>query len=574
VRTFVTAALAATWLLLGLFVAAPARAEDAQVVITITNGDQDMSGKARFELHPAGKHDSAVVAWAAGGEPVTVPAGSYDAEAIFEDGAAQKRIWLNGLAVSGTVEKSVEIGLPVASATYRITNQGEDVEGRGQFEVHAAGKHDGPVLTWAASGNEVRLPAGSYDVELTFEDGAAKKHVWLDGQKLSGKVEQAVEMGVKVAAVTYRITNQGEDVEGKGRFEIHAAGKHDGPVLTWGASGNEVRLPEGTYDVELIFEDGEANRHIWLDGQQLAGKVEQAVDVGVKVASAKYHITNQGEDVEGKGRFEIHAAGKHDGPVLTWGASGNEVRLPDGDYDVAAIFETGMVAKTKWLDRQHLTGRVDQTVEMGVAFAEPTVTATLNGADVGDKARIGFIPAGKSDEIGAIASGETAQLEAGAYDLVATIPGAEGALRKVAISGKPRLVVPLQALKTAELKPGGPPPKECTIEVYGVNFDFDKAVLRPESEPVLQAVLKLFIATPSFSAEVGGHTDNVGKPDYNLKLSEARAAAVKAWLVAHGVAATRVTSRGYGDTHPLVENDNDENRAKNRRVELRRQNCH
>jgi OmpA-OmpF porin, OOP family len=83
----------------------------------------------------------------------------------------------------------------------------------------------------------------------------------------------------------------------------------------------------------------------------------------------------------------------------------------------------------------------------------------------------------------------------------------------------------------------------------------------------------LFTATPSFSAEVGGHTDNIGTPEYNMKLSAARAAAVKTWLVAHSVAADRVTSHGYGDTRPQVANDSDANRFKNRRVELRRLNC-
>jgi OmpA-OmpF porin, OOP family len=87
-------------------------------------------------------------------------------------------------------------------------------------------------------------------------------------------------------------------------------------------------------------------------------------------------------------------------------------------------------------------------------------------------------------------------------------------------------------------------------------------------------VLQLFTATLSFQAEVRGHTDNVGTPDYNMKLSGEQAAAVKAWLVAHGVAAARMTSRGYGDTRPLVPNDMDANRFKNRRVELRRMNCH
>ena len=123
------------------------------------------------------------------------------------------------------------------------------------------------------------------------------------------------------------------------------------------------------------------------------------------------------------------------------------------------------------------------------------------------------------------------------------------------------------------LTTGAPLPHACTIEVYGVNFDFNKSVLRPEAEPVLQQVAALFTKIPGFAAEVGGHTDNIGTPDYNLRLSDARAAAVKDWLVKHGVAAARISSRGYGDTQPLVPNTTDADRFKNRRVELRRKNC-
>jgi outer membrane protein OmpA-like peptidoglycan-associated protein len=114
--------------------------------------------------------------------------------------------------------------------------------------------------------------------------------------------------------------------------------------------------------------------------------------------------------------------------------------------------------------------------------------------------------------------------------------------------------------------------KDCHVALYGVNFDFAKASLRPDSEPVLARAAAALQADASL-VEVQGHTDNVGGDDYNLKLSQARAETVKAWLSTHGVAPTRLTARGYGRSHPVAENDSPEGRARNRRVELARPDC-
>jgi outer membrane protein OmpA-like peptidoglycan-associated protein len=106
------------------------------------------------------------------------------------------------------------------------------------------------------------------------------------------------------------------------------------------------------------------------------------------------------------------------------------------------------------------------------------------------------------------------------------------------------------------------------VSVYGITFDFNKATLRPEAAPVLGQVQAMLAANSGLRIAIEGHTDSIGQPAYNLKLSADRAAAVMAWLVAHGVDPTRLTTAGLGDTKPVADNATEDGRAENRRVEL------
>lgn len=105
--------------------------------------------------------------------------------------------------------------------------------------------------------------------------------------------------------------------------------------------------------------------------------------------------------------------------------------------------------------------------------------------------------------------------------------------------------------------------------VYGIYFDTDKSVIKPESEAAIAEIGKMLKADPGLKLYVVGHTDNTGVFGYNLKLSQARAAAVVDALVRRqGVAASRLTPFGAGPTAPVASNRSEEGRAKNRRVEL------
>lgn len=111
-------------------------------------------------------------------------------------------------------------------------------------------------------------------------------------------------------------------------------------------------------------------------------------------------------------------------------------------------------------------------------------------------------------------------------------------------------------------------PAEPVRVELDVKFDFDKAVVKQESQPDIRALADFMSQYPSTSTVVEGHTDSVGTDAYNQNLSERRANAVRDVLVnQYGVGASRVSSVGYGESRPVADNATAEGRAINRRVE-------
>ena len=122
-------------------------------------------------------------------------------------------------------------------------------------------------------------------------------------------------------------------------------------------------------------------------------------------------------------------------------------------------------------------------------------------------------------------------------------------------------------------------PVPVSIDLKGVNFDFDKSNLRPDAVAILSEATEILKRYPDLRVEVAGHTDSKGTDAYNQKLSERRAKAVYDYLTTNGVSAARLQGPiGYGESRPIAPNtnadgsDNPEGRAKNRRTELNVQN--
>lgn len=108
-----------------------------------------------------------------------------------------------------------------------------------------------------------------------------------------------------------------------------------------------------------------------------------------------------------------------------------------------------------------------------------------------------------------------------------------------------------------------------TIVLNNVFFDTDKYDLKPESRAELNKLVEFMDLNDGVTIEIGGHTDNQGSVAHNQELSENRAQSVMNYLIEQGVSPDRITAKGYGQDHPIADNDTPEGRAKNRRTEVK-----
>jgi outer membrane protein OmpA-like peptidoglycan-associated protein len=103
---------------------------------------------------------------------------------------------------------------------------------------------------------------------------------------------------------------------------------------------------------------------------------------------------------------------------------------------------------------------------------------------------------------------------------------------------------------------------------HGIRFDVNKATITPESMGEINGIVKILQENPTLKFEIGGYTDSDGDDASNLKLSQARADAVKNQLVSLGIDGSKLTTKGYGETKPMGDNTTFEGKANNRRVEF------
>ncbi len=194
---------------------------------------------------------------------------------------------------------------------------------------------------------------------------------------------------------------------------------------------------------------------------------------------------------------------------------------------------------------KRLTGDIVGTVIDGVTEeplqAEVTIPETESATE--------------SDVSGAF---EFLGLEPGDYTVQATAPDYDTASQSATVASDKTTEVVLRLVK-----PG------MVITLKGIKFDFDKAILRPESYPILDTAADILRENPDMIVEVQGHCCSIGSDEYNIGLSKMRAHAVVAYLVVeHMISTSRLVPRGYGERRPTASNATREGREENRRVDF------
>jgi outer membrane protein OmpA-like peptidoglycan-associated protein len=277
------------------------------------------------------------------------------------------------------------------------------------------------------------------------------------------------------------------------------------------------------------------------------------------------------------------AAGDEDHPLVTR-YPGSTLTARDAKDFAAYALVVGLDPKTMAFETRPLEGRVTR-----IAYANPADRSTLeifrNYREALDRAGAETLFTCEENACGPAYARTAWSKQHGLYVasdgdpryLAARVAAGEAEAFVAVMVGKRRTQVDvveakamdrgLVAVDVGALAEGIE--REGSVRVYGIHFDHDKADIRPDSKPTLDAIAELLKTKPALSLFVVGHTDGTGTLAHNLELSRARGRAVVAALVGqYGIAAARLDGHGVGPLAPVAPNTTAAGRAKNRRVEL------
>lgn len=182
---------------------------------------------------------------------------------------------------------------------------------------------------------------------------------------------------------------------------------------------------------------------------------------------------------------------------------------------------------------------------------------------------LGFLVGGL---IGGVIGALNADTETPPPPQEAVVPEVEPPIQEPAPAPEPPVAEVAPAPEPEPVRPApvveAPPVVKERIVLRGINFDFDKSVIKPEYEPVLDHAASILQDRRDVDVVIEGHTCSIGTEEYNQGLSERRARSVYQYLLDKGLAPERLDTVGYGETRPIADNSTQQGRRLNRRVEF------
>ncbi|MBS1538595.1 MAG: PD40 domain-containing protein [Bacteroidetes bacterium] len=413
---------------------------------------------------------------------------------------------------------------------------------------------------------------------------------WKTPEELSGDVNDAKQAG----AVT--LTPDGQfmifsafkhSVDGKGRTDLYSAQKINGK---WGDIQNLALLNSSEFDAQpslssdgqtLYFvsdrDGGKGGTDIYISKKSINGWSApmnatqlntEADEMSPVIASDNTTLYYASNRAGGEGGFDIYTA-KRSGDNFS---SSINMRSPINTAADEYFYTSIANSTTAFFSRTNANGDLDVMMAVPNPFpSEPVLLVQGVVSDASTKTPLGSsititdLKTGKkvADLRSDDATGEYfATLTAGRiYSITASKPGY--------VFYSERFEVP-PSYKGSTITKDIPlfPLANGSTRLL-VFFDYDKSNLQDESIPELERVLEFMKENPAIKVSFEGHTDDVGSDDYNDKLSDKRATAVKEYLTKAGIDGSRIKTKGFGKRKPLIKSTTDEARAQNRRVEMK-----
>lgn len=319
-----------------------------------------------------------------------------------------------------------------AVVRFTITNHGEDVGDRGKYVIYPVGERK-KDLGYGYSGTQAKVPEGTYDVLLRYQDGGVKKEVWREKKALAGTVEETVEMDVKLAQVKYTLTNNGVAIGNKGRFLIYPAGEKKNELADE-PSGSAATVAAGVYDVQLKFKDGSVKKELWLQNQRFEGSVEKTIDVAVNLAEVVVHVTRLGQPSK-IAWCGIYTPAERAEPIAK-GAGEETLPVAEGTYDVGCFYNDAGISTEQWLKNRAVKGQTEFKVAFDfqrttLKITPPPDAASMNGSSV-----VVYIPGDRKRPVAKGGVGDRLLLASGTYDVVMKLEKTQATWSRVALEGE------------------------------------------------------------------------------------------------------------------------------------------